>query len=408
MIDPKRKAAEQILLTLEQTGYEAYLVGGCVRDQLLHRQPQDYDIATNAHPTNVQQLFARTIPTGIKHGTVTVIIQGIPIEVTTFRIESDYQDHRHPNQVEFVSSLKEDLARRDFTINAMALDLRGKLYDYHGGLQDLRQKRIRTVGNPKDRFTEDPLRMIRAARFLSQLQFSLTKEARESICQLKEKCIHLSVERVIAELEKIWLSPATSQGIALLSTCDLFSYLPPFAKWKRRTISENELKKLDPIQDRILSWAYFLYLCIGKTEKLSNYLSQLRLSSQDKKQITACYQLACYQPIPTTETDGKKWLLKYGIENSLRAIQLRGLIETEPTQQKIDHFSKWWNEMPVKQLSDLAVNGRDLIQAIQRPGGAWVKQKLNDLLEQVALGILPNHKEQLLKEGCKIETTNHS
>lgn len=407
-MDPRKKAAEQILLTLEQAGFEAYLVGGCVRDQLLNRTPQDYDIATNAHPTDVQQLFARTVPTGLKHGTVTVIIQRIPIEVTTFRVESDYQDHRRPNHVEFVSTLKEDLARRDFTINAMALDRRGKLYDYYGGLQDLKQKRIRTVGNPKDRFTEDPLRMIRAARFLSQLQFSPTEEVKESICQLKEKCIHLSVERIIAELEKIWLSQAASEGLSLLYECDLFAYLPPFAKWNRRTITKNQLKKLDPIQDRILSWAYFLYLCIGKKEEISGYLSQLRLSGQDKKQIAASYQLACYQPIPTTETEAKKWLLKYGIETCLRATQLQGLIEGKETQQWIDHFSKWWKEMPVKQLSDLAINGRDLIQIKQRPGGAWVKQKLNGLLEQVALGILPNCKEQLLKEGCKIETTNHS
>ena len=162
-----------ILKTLEGAGYHAVLAGGCVRDTILGRRPNDWDIATSAPPDAVQRLFARTVPTGIRHGTVTVLYGGGKCEVTTWRVEGAYSDHRRPDSVEFTPSLAEDLARRDFTINAMAMDVRGELTDPFGGRADLERGIIRCVGEPRARFAEDALRMLRAVRFAAKLGFEL-------------------------------------------------------------------------------------------------------------------------------------------------------------------------------------------------------------------------------------------
>lgn len=161
----KFKGAIDILKIFNQNGYEAYFVGGCVRDYLLGEDFSDIDITTNALPEEVKKVFRKSIDTGIQHGTVTILVNGDSYEVTTFRTEEDYINHRSPEKVEFVSNLREDLDRRDFTINAMALDYSGKLFDYHNGDSDLTSKIIRTVNNPNERFYEDALRMLRAFRF---------------------------------------------------------------------------------------------------------------------------------------------------------------------------------------------------------------------------------------------------
>ncbi|SFJ59217.1 CCA tRNA nucleotidyltransferase [Thermoflavimicrobium dichotomicum] len=401
-MNPKREAALQIMKRLEEAGFESYLVGGCVRDFVLKRPPQDYDVATNALPHKVQSLFPRTVPTGIKHGTVTVIHQGIPIEVTTFRTESDYEDYRHPSHVEFVSSLEQDLSRRDFTMNAMAQDRQGKLYDYYGGLQDIQAKRIRTVGSPFDRFEEDPLRMVRAARFAAQLQFALDPKVKEAMAKLNDKCIHLSVERVVAELEKVWASPATSRGIALLYECGLINYLPPFAAWQVQTPTQAQIGKFDQIPDRIGCWAYLVYLCTGGKKDIQHHLRQLRLANHDVKAIKACYQLALDWPYSLTEDEGKKLLLRHGLETGLRAVQLARILDKPLSASLEQDLTSWWNEMPAKSLKDLAISGQDLIQYQQQPAGPWIKKTLEYLLEKVALGNIPNQKECLLKEGCKV------
>ena len=165
--------AEQILQVLHENGYEAYVVGGCVRDSILRRQPEDWDVTTSASPQQVKSLFPRTVDTGIEHGTVTVLMEGETFEVTTYRIDGVYEDCRHPKQVTFTGNLREDLKRRDFTINAMAYSRESGLVDEFGGLEDLGKRVIRCVGNPADRFSEDALRMLRAVRFAAQLGFSV-------------------------------------------------------------------------------------------------------------------------------------------------------------------------------------------------------------------------------------------
>lgn len=195
------------LATLRRNGFEAHPVGGCVRDLLLGRTPGDWDITTSAHPEQIMALFSKTIPTGLPHGTVTVLLDGQSFEVTTFRADVGYSDGRHPDAVVFGASLRDDLARRDFTVNAMALGADGSVIDPFGGQNDLSARLIRAVGDPTVRFTEDALRMFRAVRFSAQLDFVLEDETRAALISLAQRARFLSGERIKVEVEKTLLSP---------------------------------------------------------------------------------------------------------------------------------------------------------------------------------------------------------
>ena len=203
--------ASRILERLHERGYEAYIVGGCVRDMMLGRQPEDWDITTNALPGQVKAVFGRTIDTGIKHGTVTVMMKGRGFEVTTYRIDGAYSDGRHPDSVAFTPSLEEDLKRRDFTINAMAFNRSEGLVDLFEGREDLRRGIIRCVGNPMERFEEDALRILRAIRFSAQLGFAIEEETGRAIRTLAPTLEKVSRERVQTELTKLLLSAHPEQ-----------------------------------------------------------------------------------------------------------------------------------------------------------------------------------------------------
>lgn len=218
----------QFATRFSEAGFSLYIVGGAVRDHLLGRAVNDYDFATDAQPHEVIKLFKRVIPTGIKHGTVTVLYQGFSHEVTTFRTDGTYGNHRHPDSVRFVSSLEEDLARRDFTINALAVHaLDGSLVDYHGGLADVRSKTIRAIGVPSQRFEEDALRILRACRFVSQLEFTIEEETflamRGAVSRLKS----VSGERIRAELMKIMEARSPSPGLLAMERCGALDILLP-------------------------------------------------------------------------------------------------------------------------------------------------------------------------------------
>ena len=201
----------------QANGYEAYLVGGAVRDMIRGKDASDWDVATNAQPEQVIKIFRKVIPTGIAHGTVTVLFMGHSIEVTTYRTEADYSDGRHPDSVNFAGTIEEDLSRRDFTMNAIAASLEdGRLVDPFAGQEDIKNKTIRTVGNPYDRFNEDGLRPIRAIRFATQLGFSITPETMAAIPASLEKTASISVERFREEFIKILKSPEPSVGLKLL------------------------------------------------------------------------------------------------------------------------------------------------------------------------------------------------
>ena len=199
----------RLIRTLNEAGYEAYAVGGCVRDALLGRQPNDWDLTTSALPEQIKACFAnrRVIETGIKHGTVTVLDGGVPYEITTYRLDGAYSDHRRPDSVEFVSDLKEDLRRRDFTVNAMACHPETGVVDLFGGQDDLRAGVLRAVGQPEARFREDALRMLRACRFTAQLGFRLDAATEAAVFACADGCAALSHERIREETEKMLLSP---------------------------------------------------------------------------------------------------------------------------------------------------------------------------------------------------------
>ena len=242
------KGAEFIIRSLENAGFEAYIVGGCVRDGILGRDPEDWDITTIAKPDEIKRIFSHTVDTGIEHGTVTVLVppeeveRGIrSFEVTTYRIDGEYTDHRHPNAVSFTGSLEEDLARRDFTINAMAYHMERGIIDPFHGQEDLEKKIVRAVGKAKDRFAEDALRMMRGIRFSAQLDFSLDEEAYLGIESLKESLENVSKERIAVELWKL-LASAHPDKVEMFFSTGLAPYITEdFPK-----IQESGIPKLLP------------------------------------------------------------------------------------------------------------------------------------------------------------------
>ncbi len=196
-----------IINNLQLHGYEAFAVGGCVRDSILARRPEDWDITTSARPEEIKKLFRRTVDTGIEHGTVTVLIGKDSFEVTTYRVDGAYEDSRHPIEVRFTSRLEDDLQRRDFTINAMAYNDEVRLVDVFGGMRDLNHHLIRCVGDPKERFSEDALRILRAVRFSAQLNFPIEPYTAEALKELAPTLAKISAERIQAELVKLLVSP---------------------------------------------------------------------------------------------------------------------------------------------------------------------------------------------------------
>ncbi|MBQ4416679.1 MAG: polynucleotide adenylyltransferase, partial [Butyrivibrio sp.] len=217
-----------ILTTLHDAGIEASIVGGCVRDAVLKRTPKDWDITTNALPEDVRRLFARTLPTGIRHGTVTVLVGKAGYEVTTYRIDGVYEDARHPKEVTFTASLAEDLKRRDFTINAMAYNGKDGLVDLFGGLEDLQAHRIRCVGDAAERFSEDALRMMRAFRFAAELGYEVSPETAGAAKALSPNLKMISAERIRDELIKLICSPHPDRIRDLYQTGLSAQFLPEF------------------------------------------------------------------------------------------------------------------------------------------------------------------------------------
>ena len=227
-----------ILDKLEENGKEGYAVGGCVRDSVLGHVPKDWDITTSAKPEEVKQIFRKTIDTGIAHGTVTVMVEGTGYEVTTYRVDGEYEDHRHPKQVEYTANLEEDLKRRDFTINAMAYNPKSGMIDLFGGISDLEKKVIRCVGDARQRFSEDALRMLRGVRFAGQLGFDFEKETLEAIYELAPTIQNVSKERIRVEITKLLLS-GQPEKLKLAEDTGLCEYFFPEFRKMLQTTQEN-------------------------------------------------------------------------------------------------------------------------------------------------------------------------
>lgn len=274
--------AIEVISTLKSSGFEAYIVGGAVRDILLEKNPKDFDVATSAEPAQVKMLFSHTIDTGIQHGTVLVLINGNGVEVTTFRTESNYSDNRRPDAVEFVKSLEEDLKRRDFTINAMAMTENMKLIDYFDGQKDLKEKSIRAVGEPAERFQEDALRMLRAVRFSGQLDFFIEEQTFLAL-QKNASLIHsIAIERIKIELDSIFSCQQVARSIDNLICSGLADYLPSgdifYANWKEFVATGDPLG----------GWLFALW----QSKKDMAALSVYKFSNEEKTTIRKTLEAA--------------------------------------------------------------------------------------------------------------------
>lgn len=265
------KKASSIIETLKQQGHEAYFVGGSVRDLIIDRPIGDIDIATSALPEEVMAIFPRHVPVGLEHGTVIVVENGEPYEVTTFRTESEYEDFRRPSSVQFVRSLEEDLKRRDFTMNAIAMTEEGKMVDLFAGQEAIQKREIVTVGNAADRFQEDALRMMRGIRFVSTLGFSLetkTKQAIETYGHLLE---HIAIERITVEFEKLLTGTYCVKALKELVETKLFSHLPYLQMSEEKLLKATQYK-WDSLK-QTLRRGRFSYIVSGKNIQLSFYVN---------------------------------------------------------------------------------------------------------------------------------------
>lgn len=271
------KQAGAIIETLKQHGHEAYFVGGSVRDFIINRPIGDIDIATSALPEEVMHLFPRHVPVGLEHGTVIVVQEGIPYEVTTFRTESDYEDFRRPSSVQFVRSLEEDLKRRDFTMNAIAMNEEGNIIDLFAGQEAIRKQEIATVGNAADRFQEDALRMMRGIRFVSTLGFFLEEQTKRAIEEYGHLLEHIAIERITVEFEKLLTGKYCVNGLQQLVETKLVTHLPYLQMSEERILKAMQYN-WDFFETDIEAWAFFLY-CIGE-EHPSVFLRQWKFSNK--------------------------------------------------------------------------------------------------------------------------------
>ena len=381
------KYVRQILFTLQGHGYPAYLVGGCVRDMLLEHRPHDWDICTGALPEQVMALFPGSRPTGLAHGTVTVVIGSRQVEVTTFRTEGSYADHRHPDRVAFVTELTEDLSRRDFTMNAIALAADGLLADPFGGVEDIREKRIRCVGEPALRFEEDALRMLRALRFSAKLGFTIEINTLLAIQEKAPLAATLAAERVREELEKLLLTDAPETVHPLMEMGLLDAYL------RDRPLFSPLFRKLRRLPRKALyRWAGLtVLLCrLGCIDSAEDFLRSLRLDSRRIRCCAAAEQLL-RQPLPTTPLAWKKALHAWEVPGVSCAAAVSDALYGG---QSLKALRAVLRSGECFSLKHLAVSGDDLLALGLR--GRALGEMLNFLLEYVMEYPENNRRELLL------------
>ncbi len=430
-----------IIATLQEAGHDAYAVGGCVRDSILGRTPQDWDITTSARPEEVKGLFRRggshTIDTGIQHGTVTVMLDHEGFEVTTYRIDGEYEDARHPKDVVFTANLLEDLKRRDFTINAMAYNDTVGLVDAFDGMGDIARKIIRCVGCAEDRFGEDALRMLRAVRFSAQLGFSLEEETRQAISRLAPNLEKISAERIQAELVKLLISPHPEEMGTVYDTGMADVFLPEFSKMMTTaqhnphhcgTVGEHTLWSLGHVPaDKVLRLAMLFHdiakpACIKVdaagvdhfyghpkegAEMTRAILRRLKFDNDTIAKVKALVRAHDDRPYPLTEKNVRRAIYRNGEAQypNLFAVKRADILAQSDYQKKekldyVDAYEQLYHTILEKKqcisLKDLAVNGSDLVAAGIKPG-PQIGQILNRMLEAVLEEPALNEKEVLLK-----------
>ena len=426
---------EHIIDTLTAAGHEAYAVGGCVRDALLGREPADWDITTSASPYEVKALFSRTIDTGIQHGTVTVMLGKEGFEVTTYRVDGEYEDCRHPKEVQFTKSLLEDLKRRDFTINAMAYNPAEGLIDEFDGAGDLKRGIIRCVGDAEARFGEDALRMMRAVRFGAQLGFELEEQTREAVKKLCENLRKVSAERIQTELVKMLVSPHPDRileawdlgitGVMLpeFDACMTTSQNTPHHCY---TVGEHILHSLCHVRaDKVLRITMLLH-DIGKPvvrktdengrdhfkmhgiagEKMAaQILRRLKFDNDTTRKVTRLVKWHDDRPEGMTKAVRRavnrigEDLFPYYLEVQQADMLAQSDYRRTEKQERLDKVKEAYetiiNEHQCVSLKTLAVTGKDLIEAGYKPGRE-IGETLNRLLEVVLVDPQKNQKEILL------------
>ena len=381
------KYVRQVLRSLQARGHVAYLVGGCVRDMALGVRPHDWDICTGALPEQVMEVFPGALPTGLKHGTVTVRINSRSVEVTTFRSEENYADHRHPETVRFVGELTTDLSRRDFTINAMALSPDGLIMDPFGGLTDLEHRCIRCVGSPELRFEEDALRMFRALRFSARLDFTIEEATLAAIGKKAHLASALAAERIRDEVEKTLLTPRPEtvglmQHLGLLDgfLCARADALP-------------ELKLLTKLPRKALD--RWMALCVilrrrGLISSVEDFLTALRL---DSRTIRCCTDGAALLEgrKPRGAPEWKRILRRWGVDTVSCAARCRDALDGGSSSRELKSVLKSGECFSMKHL---AVSGDDLTALGLK--GRELGEMLNFLLDYVIEYPENNRRELLL------------
>lgn len=440
LTDKIPSSAMTILSTLEGAGYEAYLVGGAVRDLVLGREPGDYDITTNALPEEIQAIFTdcETLEIGKTHGTIGLVMEHQLYEVTTYRIDGEYSDCRHPDEVRFTTSLMEDLKRRDFTINAMAMDLRGNITEVENASRDLATGRICAVGDPTKRFQEDALRILRGLRFASQLDFTLEESTGLAIRKNGYRLLEIAPERIQQEMNKLLCgkNPApvlreyrNVMGAILpeLKASFDFDQRNPFHCYD---VYEHSLHVVSQVPATIvLRWAALLHdvgkpSCFTVKENWGHFYGHEQVSSEmaqrilerlryDRKTIRQVTELiACHGYVfNQTEKYARRRLNQLGEEQLKNLIALeRGDVLSQAEEvrierdQKIQNFAELVDQVVqqegVMKRRDMKINGRDLME-MGVPKGPEVGRILGKLFEQVLDGILPNEREILRQKGME-------
>ena len=400
------KEVQDIITTIEEHGCEAYAVGGCVRDSILGRNPDDWDITTSAVPGDVKTFFRKTIDTGIKHGTVTVMMGKTGYEVTTYRIDGEYKDGRHPENVEFSANIVDDLKRRDFTINAMAYNEKQGLVDEFDGSGDLKRKLIKCVGNSDERFTEDALRMMRAIRFSAQLGFDIEKNTFDAIAKLAPSIRQVSMERVQVELVKTIMSDNPDYVIFYEQTGLFKEILPVIHEILSGKYAKNAMTMMKKSEkNTVLRYAALLNSV--NEEKARQTLKSLKL---DNYTIDTASKLVAYQKVSIDENEPsvREALHKYGKDLlKLMLVHERAIIETKeeitgitmPARRKhlliIEHMYKDILERgDCISIKDLDITGNDLMEYGLK--GPQIGKTLNELLQIVIENPKLNEKATLI------------
>ncbi|KIY20795.1 CCA tRNA nucleotidyltransferase [Mesobacillus stamsii] len=382
------KEAAPVLELIENAGYEAYFVGGSVRDHLLGRSIADVDIATSALPEELKRIFSKTVDVGIEHGTILVHHGRNHYEVTTFRSETGYSDFRRPDSVTFIRSLKEDLQRRDFTMNAIAMDRTGQIIDPFGGRDAIDQRIIVTVGDPDARFGEDALRMLRAVRFLSQLSFSIEQHTFESLAANSQRLENIAAERKLSEFEKLLLGPRRQEAIQLLSKSGMSRYLPGLNEKNRQLISFSSHLTSD--LDLAEIWVLLLFELGLSGKEVDNFLREWKHSVQKIKRYKQIHSMLLHRFEYQWNLES---VYKAGLDVAISAEKVFGSLRQDECSLEV--VIQLYDLLPIYNRRQLAVSGNDVMTWMTKQPGPWLSETMAEIERAVIFGKVPNEKEKL-------------